>query len=158
MSSNMPTTSPSRALLRRFLATISVGAAIALVVHLLRRRLALAPTLATAEPPAGEPPAGEPPPGRPPAGEPPAEPSQPLPARVPPPVTRLASRRGSLVSPDAGEPWKLKGRYAAFLSHYKVSPGQRTSPGSHASTDQLTPCAPRVLSDGVRDGGKALPR
>ena len=147
----MPTTSRSRALLRRFLATISVGAAIALVVHLLRRRLALAPTLATAEPPAGEPPAG-----RPPAGEPPAESSQPLPARVPPPVTRLASRRGSLVSPDAGEPWKLKGRYAAFLSHYKVSPGQRT--WEPRITDQLTPCAPRVLSDGVRDGGKALPR
>ena len=137
----MPTTSRSRALLRRFLATISVGAAIALVVHLLRRRLALAPTLATAEPH---------------AGEPPAEPSQPLPARVPPPVTRLASRRGSLVSPDAGEPWKLKGRYAAFLSHYKVSPGQRT--WEPRITDQLTPCAPRVLSDGVRDGGKALPR
>ena len=140
-----PPTSRNRALLRRVLATISVGAAIALVIHLLRRRLALAPTLATAEPHA-----------EPPAGEPPAEPSQPLPARMPPPVTRLASRRGSLVSPDAGEPWKLKGRYAAFLSHYKVSPGQRT--WEPRITDQLTPCAPRVLSDGVRDGGKALPR
>ena len=140
-----PPTSRNRAVLRRFLATISVGAAIALVIHLLRRRLALAPTLATAEPHA-----------EPPAGEPPAEPSQPLPARMPPPVTRLASRRGSLVSPDAGEPWKLKGRYAAFLSHYKVSPGQRT--WEPRITDQLTPCAPRVLSDGVRDGGKALPR
>ena len=140
-----PPTSRNRAVLRRVLATISVGAAIALVIHLLRRRLALAPTLATAEPHA-----------EPPAGEPPAEPSQPLPARMPPPVTRLASRRGSLVSPDAGEPWKLKGRYAAFLSHYKVSPGQRT--WEPRITDQLTPCAPRVLSDGVRDGGKALPR
>ena len=113
-----PPTSRNRAVLRRFLATISVGAAIALVIHLLRRRLALAPTLATAEPHA-----------EPPAGEPPAESSQPLPARMPPPVTRLASRRGSLVSPDAGEPWKLKGRYAAFLSHYKVS-SQRANLGA----------------------------
>jgi len=103
-----PPTTRNRALLRRFLATISVGAAIALVIHWLRRRLVLkAPILVNAR--------------EPPAGEPPAEPSQPLPARMPPPVTRLASRRGSLVSPDAGEPWKLKGRYAAFLSHYKVS-------------------------------------
>ena len=108
ISSMPPPTTRNRALLRRFLATISVGAAIALVIHWLRRRLVLkAPILVNAR--------------EPPAGEPPAEPSQPLPARMPPPVTRLASRRGSLVSPDAGEPWKLKGRYAAFLSHYKVS-------------------------------------
>ena len=82
-----PPTTRNRALLRRFLATISVGAAIALVIHWLRRRLVLkAPILVTAEPP---------------AGEPAAEPSQPLPARMQSQLGLQPSEHNALLSDHA---------------------------------------------------------